>query len=103
MTITYLQIVYKWRRRVKIVSRNIVQKVIKENVKKLPQAPGPFPWVPILGNLVVMGQYEIPFEAFSALAKTYGDVYTLTLGSTRCLVVNSLSIIREVRIKNNFC
>lgn len=61
----------------------------------LPQPPGPFPW-PILGNLVLLGKYAVPFEGFSALAKVYGNLYSLTLGSTRCIIVNNLDLIKEV-------
>ncbi|XP_049539772.1 cytochrome P450 307a1 [Anopheles darlingi] len=64
-----------------------------------PQAPGPMPW-PILGSLAILGQYEVPFEGFTALAKKYGDLYSITLGTTRCLVVNNLDLIREVLNQN---
>ncbi|XP_067009253.2 cytochrome P450 307a1 [Anabrus simplex] len=60
-------------------------------------APGPTPW-PLLGSLHLLGQYEVPFEALSALARQYGEVYSITLGSTPCLVVNSFPRIREVLI-----
>lgn len=64
-----------------------------------PQPPGPMPW-PIIGNLVTLGKYEVPFIGLTALAKQYGDCYSLTLGSTRCLVVNNLELIREVLNQN---
>lgn len=63
------------------------------------QPPGPRPW-PIIGNLVTLGKYEVPFIGLTALAKQYGDCYALTLGSTRCLVVNNLELIREVLNQN---
>lgn len=37
---------------------------------------------------------------FSELAKKFGDIYTLTFGSTKCLVVNNLELIREVLNQN---
>lgn len=60
-------------------------------------APGPKPW-PIIGSLHLLGQYQTPFQAFTELSKIYGDVYSITLGSTPCVVVNSFKLIREVLI-----
>lgn len=91
----YLRVWYNWYRKVKILS----EKKKGEEYESLKQAPGPAPW-PILGNLALLGQYEVPFEGFTSLAKKYGDVYSLTLGSTRCLIVNSLEHIREVLNQN---
>lgn len=67
--------------------------------RKLLQAPGPRPW-PIIGNLDIIGQFNNPFQGFGALTKNYGDIYSLTLGHTRCLVVNNLDLIKEVLNKN---
>lgn len=63
----------------------------------LPKPPGPRP-LPLLGSLHLLGQYEVPFEAFTALSKLYGDIYSITLGSTPCVVVNTYSLIKEVLI-----
>ncbi|XP_062126669.1 cytochrome P450 307a1-like [Drosophila sulfurigaster albostrigata] len=71
----------------------------EQNYHRLHQAPGPHPW-PIIGNLDIVGRFKNPFEGFGAVAKQYGDIYTLTLGQTRCLIVNNLEIIREVLNKN---
>lgn len=65
----------------------------------LPEPPGPKP-IPILGNLHLLGKYEVPFQGFTDLAKKYGDVYKLKLGATPCLVVNSVEKIREVLNQN---
>lgn len=70
-----------------------------ESVAVYQQAPGPLPW-PILGNLDLLGRYATPFEGFTELAKQFGDIYSLTLGTTRCLVVNNLDLIREVLNQN---
>lgn len=67
--------------------------------RKFVQAPGPCPW-PIIGNLDIVGRFKNPFEAFGTLANQYGDIYSLTLGQTRCLIVNNLELIREVLNKN---
>ncbi|XP_055851294.1 cytochrome P450 307a1-like [Episyrphus balteatus] len=114
----YLRLVYECIRKVHITkiqqpnkkSLNIANKTIIDlHNNKVPsvttktmvlkQAPGPMPW-PILGNLALLGQYEVPFQGFTELAKQFGDVYTLTLGTTRCLVVNNLELIREVLNQN---
>ena len=65
--------------------------------QQIPQPPGPKPW-PILGSLHLLGQYEIPFAGFTALAKIYGDIYSITLGNTPCVVVNTFPLIKEVLI-----
>ena len=59
--------------------------------------PGPWAW-PVIGSLHLLGQYEVPFEAFSSLSRIYGDLFSITLGSTPCVVVNSLPLIKEVLI-----
>ena len=63
------------------------------------QPPGPLP-LPVIGNLALLGKYDVPFEGFSALSKIYGDVYSLTLGTIRCVVVNNLETIKEVLNQN---
>lgn len=59
--------------------------------------PGPVGW-PVIGSLHLLGQYEVPFEAFCELSKIYGDIFSITLGSTPCVVVNSFKLIKEVLI-----
>jgi cytochrome P450 family 307 subfamily A len=102
VVISYLKVLYDWWRQVNIVrekpNKNSTA-VETYTVEKYPQAPGPTPW-PILGSLALLGEYEVPFEAFTALAKKYGDIYSITLGATRCLVVNNLDRIREVLNQN---
>ena len=63
----------------------------------LREAPGPRAW-PLLGSLHLLGGYEVPYAAFSHLAKRYGDVIKMSLGNQRCIVVNGLKNIREVLI-----
>lgn len=60
-------------------------------------APGPKPF-PIIGSLHLLGRHSSPFEAFTELSKTYGDIYSITLGMSQCVVVNSFSLIKEVLI-----
>lgn len=63
------------------------------------QAPGPVP-LPVFGSLHLLGKRESPFQSFTDLSKTYGDIYSLTLGTTPCLVVNNLELIKEVLNQN---
>lgn len=65
------------------------------NSDSLPEAPGPKAF-PIIGSLHVMGGYEVPYQAFSALAEKFGEVIKLKLGSVKSLVVNGQENIREV-------
>lgn len=100
MLIIYFKLIYKCKRGVEIIVDKLKKNdILKSEVKMLPQPPGPIPW-PVLGNLALLGQYAVPFEGFTALSKIYGDVYSLTLGTTRCVVVNSLEIIKEVLNEN---
>ena len=46
----------------------------------------------------MLAKYEVPFEAFSQLSKIYGDLFSITLGTTPCVVVNSFPLIKEVLI-----
>ncbi|CAK1553250.1 unnamed protein product [Leptosia nina] len=65
----------------------------------LPQAPGPIA-LPVIGSLHLLGKCESPFQSFTELAKTYGDIFSIKLGSSQCLVVNNLDLIREVLNQN---
>lgn len=101
----YLRDLHRSRRPVRIQTQRVVrdphngQRRTEVYEHAYPRPPGPQPW-PILGNLVQLGQYEVPFIGLTAMAKRYGDCYALTLGRTRCLVVNNLELIREVLNQN---
>lgn len=105
LLIIYFKLVYKCKRGVElsIEARKKASKMtLRENLKSvevLPQPPGPIPW-PVIGNLALLGQYDVPFEGFSEIAKIYGDVYSLTLGTTRCVIVNCLDTMKEVLNEN---
>lgn len=62
-----------------------------------PKPPGPKP-LPIIGNLACMGGYEVPYQAFDALAKQYGPIISLKLGAVQTVVVNGIDNIKEVLI-----
>jgi cytochrome P450 family 307 subfamily A len=61
------------------------------------QAPGPKPKF-IIGNLDVLDGYDVPYKAFAILAKKYGNVFKLQMGSVPSMVVNGMDNIREVMI-----
>merc|ERR1711894_565073 len=68
------------------------------------EAPGPKPW-PIIGSLHLMAAAQlkglIPYAAFTALKNIYGNVFSITLGTTKCIVVNDEKSVREVLISKD--
>lgn len=67
----------------------------KSDFKRLP--PGPTSW-PIIGSSHIVARYPNAWDAFSDLRRQYGDVYAISLGSRRCLVVSSVEALREVLV-----
>lgn len=59
--------------------------------------PGPKPY-PIIGNLACLNGYDVPYQAFDDLAKQYGPIISLRLGSVPTVVVNGIDNIKEVLI-----
>lgn len=59
--------------------------------------PGPKPY-PIIGNLACLDGYEVPYQAFDDLAKKFGPIISLRLGSVPTVVVNGIDNIKEVLI-----
>ncbi|XP_066930886.1 steroid 17-alpha-hydroxylase/17,20 lyase-like [Clytia hemisphaerica] len=73
--------------------------VYLEHVWKLSSYPkGPFP-LPMIGNFNVLS--GIPAEDFIELGKKYGDVFSLSLGMERVVVVNTIEPAREALLKGN--
>uniref|UniRef100_A0A8C8VXG7 Cytochrome P450 2E1 n=1 Tax=Peromyscus maniculatus bairdii TaxID=230844 RepID=A0A8C8VXG7_PERMB len=64
--------------------------------------PGPFPF-PILGNVFQLDLKDIP-KSFTKLAKRFGPVFTLHLGSRRIVVLHGYKAVKEVLLnhKNEF-
>ncbi|XP_027213908.1 cytochrome P450 307a1 [Penaeus vannamei] len=61
-------------------------------------APGPKA-LPIFGNIFNLAKYgDCPYEGFTALAKEYGPVYSLYLGSNHAVVISSIDTIKEVLV-----
>jgi len=71
-----------------------VVSTIWEN-RKLP--PGPFP-LPVLGNLLSIG-HKRPYEDLANMAKTYGKLFRIHMGSRKVIVINSYDIAREALVK----
>lgn len=92
-------IVYiKWFSRKTVIWKK-VNKYGENKVDNLKVAPGPTPF-PVIGSMHLLGTSESPFQSFTELSKTYGNIYSITLGSAQCLVVNNLELIREVLNQN---
>ncbi|XP_032632415.1 cytochrome P450 1B1 [Chelonoidis abingdonii] len=60
------------------------------------EPPGPFPW-PLIGNAAQLG--SAPHLTFARLARTYGDVFQLRLGSRPVVVLNGERAIRGALIR----
>ena len=58
---------------------------------------GPRP-LPIIGSLHLLRGPGGPFEAFTNLAKLYGDIYKIQLGVEKCVIVSSYDLVKEVLI-----
>ncbi|XP_075718879.1 cytochrome P450 1B1 [Rhinoderma darwinii] len=58
--------------------------------------PGPFPW-PIIGNAMQMG--SSPHLAFVELAKKYGEIFQIKLGSQKVVVLNGDRVIRHALLQ----
>lgn len=63
--------------------------------RRLP--PGPISF-PIIGSSHIVAKYQNAWDAFTELRRLYGDVYAISLGSRRCLVVSSVEALREVLV-----
>ena len=76
----------------------------KNNKGDLDSAPGPKP-LPIIGSLHLMAAAQIkgmiPYAAFTSLKEIYGNVFSITLGTTKCIVVNDEKSVREVLINKD--
>lgn len=80
------------------LSVNRVKKIKKNSNKSvIIRAPGPKRF-PIIGNLISLDGYEVPYQAFNDLAIKYGPIISLQLGSIPTIVVNGIENIKEVLI-----
>uniref|UniRef100_A0A7M6DPE8 Uncharacterized protein n=1 Tax=Clytia hemisphaerica TaxID=252671 RepID=A0A7M6DPE8_9CNID len=60
------------------------------SLRKYPK--GPFP-LPLLGNILSLS--ERPYLDFIELAKVYGDVFSISFGMERAVILNSYDVIKE--------
>lgn len=63
-----------------------------------PEPPTPKFSLPIVGHLHLLGGYEVPYQAFTALGKKFGNVVKLRLGYVDSVVINGQETIREVLV-----
>ena len=61
--------------------------------------PGPFP-LPIIGNLHMLGPR--PHKTFKELSEQYGPVFSVSLGMSRTVIVNTIEPAKEVLVKKGF-
>ncbi|XP_018336239.1 cytochrome P450 307a1-like [Agrilus planipennis] len=80
-----------------IIYNSIERKSAEETADCLPQPPTPR-GLPIIGHLHLLGGYEVPYQAFSALGKKYGNVIGLKLGTVKSVIVNGQESIREILV-----
>ncbi|XP_006850107.3 cytochrome P450 93A3 [Amborella trichopoda] len=73
-----------------LIVRYFIKSLMKKDQVKLP--PGPMA-LPIIGHLHHLG--PIPHQAFQALARKYGPVMQVRLGSVLSIVVSSADMARE--------
>ncbi|GLJ31792.1 hypothetical protein SUGI_0639530 [Cryptomeria japonica] len=64
----------------------------KRNDRQLKLPPGPRPW-PVIGSLHLLGNF--PHQALAALAKRYGSIVFLRLGSVPTVVISSPAVAKE--------
>ncbi|XP_073483734.1 cytochrome P450 1B1-like [Aquarana catesbeiana] len=60
------------------------------------QPPGPFPW-PLIGNAMQID--SSPHLAFASMAKKYGEIFQIKLGSQRVVVLNGDKVIRHALLQ----
>lgn len=73
-------------------SSDMKVKTVRRKGKKLPGPSKKF----LIGNLDLLSGYETPFQAFGVLKETYGNVFSLQMGSVPAVVVNGYENIKEV-------
>jgi hypothetical protein len=63
----------------------------KENHRKLPPGPKPFP---VIGNLLELG--DKPHKSLANLAKAHGPIMTLKLGRVTTIVISSANMAKQI-------
>ncbi|EEB99319.1 hypothetical protein MPER_01023 [Moniliophthora perniciosa FA553] len=78
----------------------LVQRIHKIGRRKPHLHPGP-PTVPILGNLHIFS-FSSAHLKFSEWAKTYGDIFSLKIGSSTVVVISGMDACAELMDKRSF-
>ncbi|KAM4042278.1 cytochrome P450 2C5-like [Anomaloglossus baeobatrachus] len=60
--------------------------------------PGPKPW-PIIGNIPILDVNK-PYLSFQELAKTYGPVYSITIGLQKMVVLCGYDVVKEALVNH---
>ncbi|KAM4042275.1 cytochrome P450 2K1-like isoform 2-T2 [Anomaloglossus baeobatrachus] len=60
--------------------------------------PGPKPW-PIVGNIPIL-DVQKPYLSFQELAKTYGPVYSITIGVQKMVVLCGYDVVKEALVNH---
>ncbi|XP_077302978.1 spook isoform X2 [Arctopsyche grandis] len=71
----------------------------KDTGSNIVLAPGPKPF-PIIGSAHLLSGSESPFVKMTELSNIYGDILSITIGATKCVVVSSVETIRSVLLQN---
>ncbi|XP_077147757.1 cytochrome P450 2C5-like [Ranitomeya variabilis] len=58
--------------------------------------PGPKPW-PIIGNIPILNVQK-PYLTFQELAKTYGPVYSIKIGTQEIVVLSGYDVVKEALV-----
>ncbi|XP_077147695.1 cytochrome P450 2C5-like [Ranitomeya variabilis] len=69
----------------------------KEHVH-LNYPPGPKPW-PIIGNIPIL-DVQKPYLSFQELAKTYGPVFSITIGVQKMVVLCGYDVVKEALVNH---
>ncbi|GLJ45528.1 hypothetical protein SUGI_0958490 [Cryptomeria japonica] len=75
-----------------IIYRFVTKRKCQRNKGKLELPPGPRPW-PLIGNLHLLG--SLPHKSLADLAKKYGPIMSLRLGSVPTIVASSPAMAKE--------
>lgn len=54
--------------------------------------------IPVFGSLHMLAGPGGPSQAFTDMSRKYGEIYALKLGSTKCVVVSSYRLVKEVLV-----
>ncbi|KAM6179937.1 cytochrome P450 1B1 isoform 1-T3 [Erethizon dorsatum] len=77
---------------------HVGQWLLRQRRQPWSSPPGPFPW-PLIGNVSAVGPAS--HLSFARLARRYGDVFQIRLGSCPVVVLNGESAIHQALVQQN--